>query len=421
MLMLRFRTIAYALILTCSYTVIMSYVAPLNLLEPYNILVRPKLDPCATWTWAFFTEGQLYSQAYGWHGNQANALTIWHCDQNALAMLDGFGTNSRISQKRMQIDADDDGTRGHFAVRGNLDVNFSSAISCYWHCCGNWTLSAHLPFFVMSLNNVSFIDLTKNITIEDMLVQELLTSQLGTVVHTLGNGLFLGGWKRAGIGDITTFTEWSAEFPQAKPLLKKVRLALRAGLSIPTGLKEDENLLVAFPFGNDRTGSIIGGVTLDLLLGKHLRLGLDVQLTHFFGNTRIRRIKTDPLQTDLLLLEKNKAYLDYGLEQEFNLFLECVDLIPYTSLLVGYEYRKQGDKTISLFTNAFSAQVANTAPSLFDWTIHQMVINAAFDGKEWCNASSYAIPSLSLYARLPFNGVRSIGTGMLGVCFNLRF
>ena len=43
-------------------------------------------------------------------------------------MLDGFESDSVIGQKRVAIDADDDGQRGHFIVGGDLLTPLMGAI-----------------------------------------------------------------------------------------------------------------------------------------------------------------------------------------------------------------------------------------------------------------------------------------------------
>ena len=54
-------------------------------------------------------------------------------------------------------------------------------------------------------------------------------------------GLDISSWSKTGIGDLSLMVEWLRDFPQPKPLLKNVRLNLRGGISIPTGVKKDED------------------------------------------------------------------------------------------------------------------------------------------------------------------------------------
>lgn len=399
-----------------------SAIAPVNFLQPYSVLLRPDLrDTCSPLTLAFYAEAGFSSNNYNRHNNKTNALHIWQCDQNTLAMLKGFGTNNKISQKSNAIAANDDGIRGHILADGNLRVDFAAAFSAYWRLGNHFIFSAHLPFYSMRLSDVCYQDLTQNILPEDIRVKELLTNNLATNIFTLGQGLDIGSWRRTGFGDITVLAEWAADFPQAKPMLKNVHVALRGGITIPTGKKGDEDLLMAFPFGNDHASSILGGLTLDLTLGSYLRIGGDVQLTHIFGSTRARRIKTDFTQTELFLLEKTDSYKDYGLTQQFSFFGECINLIPATSILIGYEYRKHGDDVLSLLSNAFSPAISTISEKLFDWTTHQCIIRANFDSSCLLGDDAFVTPTISVYTRLPFNGKRSAQTSTIGGILSLKF
>jgi hypothetical protein len=244
---------------------------------------------------------------------------------------------------------------------------------------------------------------------------------LGPVINTLGGGLNIGPWRRIGVGDGIFIGHWMEDFPQAKPFLKNVNVAFRVGTTIPFGKKSNEDLLLAFPFGNDRSGTLFGGVGLTLTLAGCLRVGADVQLDHIFGSIRTRRIKTDPMQTELFLLEKIASYDDHGLTQEFNLFGEVIDLFPGTSFLLGYRYLKHSDDVLGLFSNTFSYQTATFAQKLFDWTLHQIVLRFAFDLAQWCEPDTSWVPGASLFLRLPFNGRRSVGISTIGGMLSLKF
>ena len=88
------------------------------------------------------------------------------------------------------------------------------------------------------------------------------------------------------------------DFPQCRALLNNVRVITRLGLVCPTGKREDEDRLLAFPFGNDGAWGLQFAGGIDLTFGYTLRGGIDVEFIYLFGNTRCRRIKTAPDQTD---------------------------------------------------------------------------------------------------------------------------
>ena len=133
------------------------------------------------------------------------------------------------------------------------------------------------------------------------------------------------------------------------------------------------------PFGYDGAGALPFGFGLDLTFGTNFMLGFDVPTHTFFGSTRLRRIKTAYKQPDLLLLQKACAYKDFGMIQRFNLYYQFYKIIKGFSLEIGYQYLKRGDDTFSLSTNNFSNDIANSALSLEEITMHQIIVDASYD------------------------------------------
>ncbi len=401
-----------------------TFVAPINLLEPYNVLIRPDISGCEPYVFAMYTEGGFGSIGYNEHGNKVNVMQIWNQNQSTLEMLQGFAVNNPITKLAdllRAISADDDGVRGHIVPCANLSLRFAGAFSAYFKLPHRLMISAHLPFAMMSLSDVSYVDLTEDNTIADIEVKEQITNNLGPIINQLGQGLDIGPWHRIGFGDGICIAHWMEDFKQTKPFLKNVNVALRLGTTIPFGKKSNENLLLAFPFGNDRAGTVFGGVGLTLTLAQCLRAGFDIQLDHIFGSIRTRRIKTAPQQTELFLLERIASYEDHGLTQEFNLFGECINLLPGTSFLLGYEYLKHSDDVLSLFSNTFSYDVATNAQKLYDWTIHQIVVRFAINADAFCAQDATFAPSGSLFLRLPFNGRRATVMSTIGACLSIKF
>jgi hypothetical protein len=393
----------------------------MNLLRPYDTLIRPDFVGDRPWQVAFYAEGGLGTKAFCFNGEVCDALRIWQQDQNALKMLQGFPEDSPITQLRNQIDADDDGRRGHFLVRSDFELKYSLALAARVEFLRDFTFAAYLPFYSMELKNVCWQDQTANITSEDMRVKQLLTDNFFALVEELGCGLDLRGWKRSGIGDLTLMLEWFRNFPQAKPLLKNVFLNWRLGLALPTGKRADENKLFAIPFGNDGATSLIFGFGIELLFSCYFKTGVDVQLFHLFDTTRLRRIKTDRNQTELLLLQKSEVHTDFGLWQRFNLFFEFYRFYHGLSFKVGYQFFKKGENHISLACNDFSTNIASTAVSLEDITMHEMILKATYDFGVDRSPDACTRPYLLLYTRLPFNGKHAVLARTLGVVLAVDF
>jgi hypothetical protein len=374
-----------------------------NTMWPYDTLIRPTFNNQHRWQLAFYTEGGFHNaKGFDEEGSVANPLRIWNCQQNALAMLEGFPEDSAIAQLRSALLDSDNGIRGRFIVDGDLQLNFSTAFAANFYFANDWRIGLYLPVYKLTLKDVNFIDQTPNIDNLDKLVHTLLTDHLAENVLRLGC-LDIGGWQRTGVGDLTLLIEWFRDFKQNKPFLKNVRVNWRWGIGFPTGLPENQNLIFAVPFGYDGAVSMPFGLGLDLTLGTNFKCGIDVQLTQIFGHTRTRRIKTDIQQTELLLLEKTATFKDSGLVQRFNLYVELYNFLKGLSFTIGYQYLKQGDGEYSLKTQSFSNNIANTSPRLDNFTMHHLIPKFTYDfGYHY--PSGRVRPELGLFMRLPFNG-----------------
>lgn len=385
----------------------------MNMLTPYNILLRP---PFQNKRFQIFgsVEGGIYNKAYA-EEQSANALRIWQPKQDALAMLNGFDSNSDIGMKRIQVDATNDGIRGFFIPSGELSFKFATSISTNLRFYQDWTLRVYMPFYATELSNVCWIDQTLSNNMDDLRVKEYLTNDFLNEVKTLGN-LDLGPWKRSGVGDMTLSMEWDHNFAQTKPFLKNVHLNFRGALLIPTGKNEDIDKIEAFAFGNDGAWGASCGVGLDLSLSQYLRAGLDVQLTHIFGNSKMRRIKTDINQTDLLLLQKCMVYKDFGLDQQFSMYVEAQSCYNVAAR-IAYQFFKHGEDTYSLKGNSFSNTIINTAERLQDRTIHHLLTTLSYT----LNTYESFKPYVELFARIPVKGKRSIGSTTVGGFISVEF
>lgn len=389
----------------------------MNLLQPYDTLIRPPFKMKqgeSGYHVDFFAEHGFHASGYNECGDFVNVLGAWSCNANpkqpcdnedALKMLDGFDSSSAIGELAADLrrdGANDDGVRGHFLVSGALDFD-SFAFSGRYNFQHNWFITAYLPFYSMRLKNVCWRELTQNLTAGDISVKQKLTNNFFENVRTLGSGLELGGWKRTGLGDLALILEWFEDFYQPKPLLRNVRVNWRIGLTLPTGLRQDENKIFALPFGNDGAVGLLFGVGLDLDLGRYLQLGGDIELLHRFGNIRCRRIKTQREQSTFLLLQKAEVYKDWGLDQRFNLFLQFHNMGGLI-FKCGYRYYKHGEDILSMRSENYSELVANTAENLDEKTMHQAVLKLGYDFEKHLDEDAPVKPSFYLYSRIPFAG-----------------
>jgi len=403
-----------------------SILAPLsmhgmNWLRPWDVLVRPEMHWQKKMTLAAWGEtGVRPAQGFNSDDTRVNALQLWNCSQDALAAFNGFAANTIIGQVRIDVDAADNGIRGNYIATGHLKEVFSVIFGAYYKFNDYFWIAAYLPAQEQRLTDVNWNNLTQSLTPDDYRVQQYITNNFCTNMATYGDGLQVGDWKRRGLGDVNLMVEWLKNYPQRRELLHNVMLNWCIGVTIPTGLRTDPDKVLALPFGYDGSWGIVFGGGLRVTFGSVIRFGADVRLTHLFGNTADRRIKTAPDQTDFLLLAKASAYKDPGLIQLFSLYAQAYQICRGLSFLVGYQFLKKNQDTLQLNTCLYSNVIANTAISLREWTVHQAVINATYDiGYHMRDGSTW--PQLMLFTRLPFNGRRSVAFPTIGAMLTLEF
>lgn len=392
----------------------------MNLLRPYQILLRPPkpIDSCIqAYGIGYFG---FSSKAFGIEGDSVNPLQIYECNQNALTMLNGFTSCSAIGQLSARINAESDCFRGRFEPCAKFHVDGVANFGLRFFFPHDISLAFYLPYYAMRLEDVVWKDLTCCVSIEDARTHAYLTDCLCQKVCELGD-LDLGGWKRKGFGDTTVSLEWIKDFPQNREFLRSVMLNARLGLAIPTALKKDEDKIVAFSFGNDRAIGIIFALGIDLSLGCYMKAGLDVQLMHTFGNRRCRRIKTDVLQTELFLLQKTRAFRDFGLTQQFSLYWQFCNFLGGTSLEVAYQFYKRDHDELSLTSNEFSSQIANSSLNLLGWTTHDVFVILSYDFDKYMYEGARWSPYVAAFVDIPFNGKRSIVANNAGFTLGINF
>lgn len=410
------RDITTICLILCFYNT----VSTMNVVRPYKFFFNPA--PHYGTRWQLFAQPEYGFDAKGFNPEscRVNVTRIWQSYESTLAMLNGFDCKNAIGQKRIRVDANDDGIRGHFDVCANLNVDFGYTLAARRALPHNILLGIYLPFYTMQLKNVRWTDKTRHESDEDIRTHEYLTDNLVHNISDLGC-LDICSWRRTGFGDISIVADWLQDFIQAQPVLRNVRINGRLGITLPTGKKENINEILAIPFGYNGTLTMIFGGGLNLALGSYLHVGFDVELRELFGNTTIERIKTDVGQTELLLLQKARVYNDYGIEQQYTLYGELYDLVPHTSCKLAYQFFKRGDSFISVYGNCFSNRLANCRERVQERNWHEILATATYDFGYLARDFVRAIPSLSLFAEVPFKGKRVAVCPILGAMINVDF
>ncbi len=356
---------------------------------------------------------------YNANGDKVNSLQYLSPDQNGLAMVKGFAEGTEQAAIAQQFNVgDDDGVRGHLIFTGNVSIPFSTIISVQKSFGSHWFIGASLPFYSMKLSNLQWVDQTQNVAFADNRAKTLLTNNLAANVERLGSGLKLNNWTKTGPGDLTLLGGYQHKFSQNKPWIKQVTVNVRSGFTLPTGLPQDENLIMNFPFGNDSTVGLIVAAGLEVDFKQIVDAGIDVEFLHVFNNTRDRRIKVDASQTDFLLLTKTAVQKDPGFFQKFNLYIQPKICTGF-SFFCAYQFNKKGKDHLYVVSNNYSSTIANTAESLKEWTMHSIVVQPQLDfSKITLNQKA---PQCSLYCKVPFNGARVVQGVGFGFTVALNF
>jgi len=305
-------------------------IPPINIFRPSDRLLIPLIPLGTSFQLTVGYEGSFHAKAFQddcdacdnisnagctTSSQRPNVLQIYQDKQNFLAGLKGFESTCPIGQLSQLFNINDEnGLQGLFVPSGCFKVPLNLLISARYYLKYNLSLALHMQVLSMELTDVKWRRIGFN---ED----DNIDANIINFVQDI-SGLNIGGWKKTGFGDIVLQGLWIQDFPQRKRLISNVQPQFRLGINIPTGLKQDENRILAFPFGNDGSWGIQlgGGLSLDSWYG--FRAGFDAEFLFLFGNTKDRRIKTECNQTDLLFLTKLPAFREFGLGQQFNVYFE---------------------------------------------------------------------------------------------------
>ena len=416
----------------CSISCIMHAFPPINLFKPSDRPMQPEPLPCWSSQFTIGYEGALKVKGFRDDDNdcqqicihasndikkKTNVLHIYGAEQNGLAALKGFDSVTKPGQLSQLFNINDEnGTQGFFRPCGEYKIPMNLMLSQRFYFNHGLHFGLHLPVYSMELKNVSWQKLNGSVTGEQNLEDDLLRS-----IREVA-GLNVCGWKRTGIGDLIAQLVWMRDYPQAKPLLENVRVQARLGAVFPSGKKTAPDDIVAFPFGNDGSWGIqfAGGIDLDFCWA--LRGGVDVEFIYLFGNERCRRIKTVCNQTDLLFLTKLPVFREFGLNQQYNIYLETCNLFRSgLSLKANYQFLKQNEDRLFAFSDRYDTEIINSSENVQDWTAHSLILMARYDISHHFEEKRWYEPTLTGWFKWGFNGKRALLANTLGVQLSINF
>ena len=347
---------------------------------------------------------------------KVNVLQIYQNDQNALAAIKGCKSTASFGQLAQSFNIhNENGCQGLFRPTGHFRVPLNIMFSARWLFNYGLNFGLYIPFYIMELKNVEWHDLT-----DINLAENCLTTDLSKLICDKAK-LDINGWRRSGPGDLVALLQWIADFPQNnKPFLKSVRVNGRFGIDFPVGKRQDEDKILAIPFGNDGSWGVQMAGGLDLTFAYYIRGGIDAEFLYLFGNTRERRIKIDCNQTDLLFLTKLPAFREFGLSQQYNIYLETFNICSGLSLKFNYQYLRRNGDRLFVCSDRVDSVIVNNAESLQDWTAHSLIFSLGYD-YGYKNPLSRFIPAVKGWFKYGFNGKRAILANTFGIELTLSF
>lgn len=353
-----------------------------------------------------------------------NVMQIWSADQNVLSMVKGFRPTTIQGQVAGQLNlVADDGRRGHLIPEGKLKMS-EVGLGLRIHMPHDLVLGVYAPFYNIKLHDITWTNLTRDVTFGDYLVRDLITNNLEKNVAELGYGLLCEQpWHRTGFGDLVVLLHWIKDFPQPKPVLNNVLLNIRLGGSFPTGKYATLQDVMAIPFGYDGAFGLAFGGNVELTWKKYFIGAIDADFRYFFPSTHTRRIQTDPTQNDLLMLATSCSRFDQGFVERINLYGGIRGLVSGFNIDLGYQYWMQATSSITLYDDAITqfyvSEYANTAQKLQEWSLHQfwIVANYTYQPKVFPGIA----PTFSFIWNKNFKGRQAILTHQAGFSVSLAY
>ena len=297
------------------------------------------------------------------------------------------------------------GNQGLFCFDGRLRAH-NILFAARYHFPHNITLGLYLPLIQLKL---------VDITIRE---QSPLGQNPANIINQISQfgHLNFNSWERTGIGDATLLAWWQQHYLQDKVWLRDVHIGLRGGLTLPSGVKQNDDILLGIPFGFDASIGLLFGGTLELWFNHNFHVGIDAEFLAHFGTTKFRRIKTAPAQTDFMFLTKLETFKNPGFNQHFTLFAEFAPLFRNFSTRIAYQFTKHSEDKIFFCSNCFSSVIVNDAESLRDWTTHNIILQAFYDFGILDKKAS-----ISGFVKVGINGSRALLANTVGATFNINF
>ena len=435
----------FLILFICATTSLMAF-APTNFFRPYDAAIRLPLVTDADFRFGARLEYGDASTGRNFDDFRRNILALHDDSESALKMLaspvGAVATNAQLLALKARFlalgflgDPLDNGIRGHEKFSGRFKELDTTLWGSYYlpfeQIPGTLAVSLHLPVVFKRVDGVTFVDQTSTTSRGTALnadnATRLLTGPglLQPFVQSVGN-LDLSNWNQTGLGDMVLMFDWWREYRQEKEFLRWVTLLAKVGISFPTGKEKNEDKAFSMPLGNDGAWGLPIGIGMELDFVHNIKAGLDVDFLVLFDKKRIRRLKTDPEQTEILLLNKGVATKEHGLTWQFHLFLQAYHFVEGLSAKMAYQFVKHDDDTLDPQGNDFDFSIVNSGTSVKEWTLHNLIFSLNYDlfTQRDCYKDEYTsgvVPQFQLFYKVAVGGRNVIDANTIGGQLGIHF
>ncbi|MFA5998479.1 MAG: hypothetical protein WC747_00460 [Candidatus Babeliales bacterium] len=410
-------------------------ITPLGMFVPYDINLRLKKPAVKNWQGHILGEKSYNVKGFATdcaeeETFEVNVLQIYEPIQNVVSMYQGFDTNGATVQKlstpfTQLLDSIAGGPGGGVSNLENGIYRPTGTLSCGQIALGttysfsnSFYVSAYLPIYFAKLCNVQWQYLGNNYLFSGEKIQQELIDSFAQDSQKYF-GLCVNGWKQSGPGDLTVLLEWQQDFPQRRQVLRNVQANIRVGLSFPTGVKTNEHIIMPVSFGADGAVGLPFGGGLSMKLGTVGEVGFSGQFWYFWSNQKLRRIKSFPTQTSLLLPTLTQTFKQYAFLQNFNLHAQIFSPSQRYSFKTFYQYWRKQKDTLTTICPDFNFEVVNSSLSIDEMTRHDIALVAVYSPLR--GDYERVIPQFEIFWKNSFKGMRAAIASTYGAQFSLIF
>ena len=255
------------------------------------------------------------------------------------------------------------------------------------------------------------------------------TVEIGNVLAELTDAnlmsvydLSVGDASKTGLGDIMVTGGWTSNNDDIESL-DFLDTTIKAGVSIPTAKKRDQNKAFELALGHENHIGIAASFDLGIGFYEWMTLGAHVGGLFFFDKTMEMRMQTNIAHQGYLKLKKGNAKHDMGNIWDAGGHLKADHIFKGFSAMVGYNYVHKGDDNLTPENlTIFPSAAVNADAMLKGWRQHAITVTLEYDmaeeGRRWN-------PHFSVFYSRPVKGkyifLTNVGGGSAGLNIAMDF